>query len=150
MALTKTKQRVCGAPGCRTRINKYDSHDLCASCLSPSHFMMPRGSNPCPTCKHFDFSYRSRIYKRRQAGLPSFSPDSEVSSHQDDIELVASSEASDGSHGGSRPCYRETSTSRDADPLHDTSTHSGGGRGRRRFPRLLTKEKKAWDLFCLP
>ena len=118
-----TRQRVCGAPGCHARINKFDSHDLCARCLPHTHFVIPRGSNSCPSCKHFnDSSYRSRIHKRRQAGIPLFSPYSEVSSHLDDAESVTSSEVSKGSHGGSRPHSRETSP----DPPLDTSTHSGG------------------------
>ena len=132
-------QTVCGTPGCHGHLNKYDLHDKFACCLPPSHFVMPRASNLCSFCASLnDSSYRSRVQKRRQAGLLS-SPGSEASSHQDDIELVASSEAS----GGSRPHSREASTSRDScpsNPPHDTSTHSRGY-GQEEVPKASRKRK---------
>ena len=61
--------------------------------------------------------------------LPLTSPGNRAS-HLDDIESVASSEASDGSHGGSRPRSREAATTREFCPstlLRDTTcTHSRG------------------------
>ena len=118
------------------------SHDRCAQCLPPSHFVMPQDSNQCASCQNFnESSYRSRIQERQQAGLPP-SPGSKASPPLDDIESVASLETSDGSHGGSRPRFREASTSRDADPLLHTSTHSGGY-GQEEVPEASRKRKES-------
>ena len=101
---------------------------------------------PTPSCKHFnDSSYRSRIYKHWQAGfhcspLIARSPPTKTT-----LSQLPPRRHLMGHMVGRGPALR-----RHLQTHHLTPLPTLEGTARRRLPRLLTKEQRAWDLSCLP